>query len=258
MILDKIVEDKKLRLPHHKARVSPAEMRRLAEQTVRKNAPSFYGALAKPGISIIGEFKKSSPSLGNIKSKISLEKRIGEYNASVDAISCLTEEDHFSGNTEYLQEIRQMSPLPVIRKDFMIDEYQFYEAKAIGADAVLLIAAILDDVQMKDFYQLTEELGMDALVETHDEREMERALNLDANIIGVNNRDLRDFTIRLDTTRRLSKMMPEGKVFVAESGIAGDEDVKFLKQSRVDAFLIGRAFMEAENPRKLAEHWKAL
>ena len=111
---------------------------------------------------------------------------------------------------------------------------------------------------MKDFYQLARELGLDVLVETHDEAEMERALRLDARIIGVNNRDLRDFTIRLDTTRRLSKMVPDDKVFVAESGIVKDEDVRYLLDSRVDAFLIGRAFMEAENPKQLARHWKQL
>ena len=128
----------------------------------------------------------------------------------------------------------------------------------ICADAVLLIAAILDDAQMRDFYQLTKELEMDALVETHDEREMERALKLDAKIIGVNNRDLRDFTIHLETTKRLSAMVPKDKVFVAESGIVRDEDVMFLKQCGVDAFLIGRAFMEADNPRHLARRWKSL
>ncbi len=258
MILDKIVEDKKLRLPQHKAKVSEKEMRRLAEEHRRTNAPSFSQALAKPGLSIIGEVKKASPSLGSIQSKIGLMDRIKEYNASVDAISCLTEEDHFGGTADYLKEIRTMSPLPILRKDFMIDEYQFYEARVLGADAVLLIAAILDDAQMREFCQLTEELGMDALVETHDERELERALKADAEIIGVNNRDLRDFTIRLDTARRLSAMVPQGKIFVAESGITGDEDIKFLKKSRVDAVLIGRAFMEAECPGKLAEHWKSL
>lgn len=260
MILDKIVEDKKARLPEHKANISENEMRRLAEETIRSKEehPSFYQALAKPGISIIGEFKKASPSLGRIESKMDLAERIDEYNESVDAISCLTEERYFNGNVDYLKEIRSMSPLPIIRKDFMIDEYQFYEAKAIGADAVLLIAAILDDAQMRDFYQLTQELRMDALVETHDEREMERALKLDAKIIGINNRDLRDFTIRLETTRQLSAMVPKDKVFVAESGIVGDEDVKFLMECRVDAFLIGRALMEADHPRELARRWKSL
>ena len=262
MILDEIVADKKKRLPQHKANISEQKMRQMAEEMIKKQPVekkgknAFYQALAKPGISIIGEFKKASPSLGTIESKINLIDRIEEYNASVDAISCLTEEDHFHGSVDYLKEIRKMSPLPIIRKDFMIEEYQFYEAKVIGADAILLIAAILDDVQLKDFYDLATELGLDALVETHDEREMERALKLDAEIIGVNNRDLRDFTIRLDTTRRLSKMVPQDKVFVAESGIVTDDDVRFLKESRVDAFLIGRAFMEAENPRELALRWK--
>ncbi|MGN0350099.1 MAG: indole-3-glycerol phosphate synthase TrpC [Roseburia sp.] len=257
MILDQIVEDKKMRLPEHKARISEAEMRRLAEAYQGKQH-SFLEALQKPGISIIGEFKQASPSLGKIKSKINLVKRIEEYNESVDAISCLTEEDHFSGNVEYLKEIREKSELPILRKDFMIEEYQFYEAKAIGADAILLIAAILDDVQMRDFYQLTKELGLHALVEVHDEAEMERALKLDAEIIGVNNRNLKDFSISLETTKRLSKMVPKGKVFVAESGIITDEDVKFLLECRVDAFLIGRALMEAEHPQEVAKRWKSL
>jgi indole-3-glycerol phosphate synthase len=157
---------------------------------------------------------------------------------------------------EYLKEIRKISNLPILRKDFMIEEYQFYEAKAIGADAILLIAAILDDVQLHDFYQLSKELELDALVEVHDEREMERALKLDADIIGVNNRNLKDFTISLETTKRLSKMVPTEKVFVAESGIMGDEDVRFLKECSVDAFLIGRALMESRHPREVAARWK--
>lgn len=257
MILDEIVADKKKRLPEHKAKISEQEMRRMAEEEKRVGA-SFFQALKKEGISIIGEFKQASPSLGKIDSKIDLTERIDEYSQSVDAISCLTEEDHFLGNAEYLKKIRKMTELPILRKDFMIDTYQFYEAKVIGAQAVLLIAAILDDAMMKDFYQLTGELGMDALVEVHDEKEMERALKLDAKIIGVNNRNLKDFTISLETTKRLSKYMPKEKVFVAESGIVSDDDVKFLKECNVDAFLIGRAFMESENPKELAKRWKSL
>lgn len=257
MILDQIVEDKKIRLPEHKKNISEYEMRELAE-SCRGERHSFAGALKKDGISIIGEFKKASPSLGKIKSKINLLDRIDEYNESVDAISCLTEEDHFDGNVEYLKQIRGISSLPILRKDFMIDPYQFYEAKAIGADAILLIAAILDDAQMKDFYQLSKELGLDALVEVHDEEEMERALKLDADIIGVNNRNLRDFSIDLRTTKRLGQVVPEDKVFVAESGILTDMDVRFLKECKVDAFLIGRALMEAEHPKQVARRWKAL
>ena len=218
----------------------------------------FYNNLRKPGISIIGEFKKASPSLGNITSKIHLMDRIEEYNASVDAISCLTEEDYFHGNVDYLKQIREKSKLPILRKDFMIEEYQFYEAKAIGADAVLLIAAILDDAQLRDFYQLARELGLDVLVETHDEAEMERALKINPRILGVNNRNLKDFTISLENTRRLRPYVPADKVFVAESGIMGDEDVQFLNSCGVDAFLIGRAFMEAEDPKTVAQHWKQI
>lgn len=257
MILDKIVADKKVRLREQKRRLPLEEVIRQAKDVKRKEH-LFYQALEKDGISIIGEFKQASPSLGAIKSKIDLTKRMEEYNASVDAISCLTEEDHFAGNAAYLEKIRTMTTLPILRKDFMIDEYQFYEAKAIGADAVLFIAAILEEGQMQEFYQLARELKLDVLVEVHDEYEMERALKMDAKIIGVNNRNLYDFTISLETTKQLSAMVPEDKVFVSESGIIEDKDVIFLKKCRVDAFLIGRAFMESENPKELAKRWKSL
>lgn len=261
MILDVIVEDKKKRLPEHKAAISEAEMIKLAEEAVKSGSRPenlFYNNLKKDGISIIGEFKKASPSLGKITEKVNLMDRIDDYNASVDAISCLTEQDHFNGSVDYLKQIRAKSELPIIRKDFMIDEYQFYEAKVIGADAVLLITAILDDAQMKDFYQLSRELKLDVLVETHDEEEIERALKIDPRIIGVNNRNLKDFSISLKNTERLRKYIPQDKVFVAESGIMNDDDVRFLKQVGVDGFLIGRAFMESENPRELAKSWKSM
>ena len=258
MILDKIVEDKKARLIEHKNEISLTEMKKLSAETEKKSDRSFYDNLKKDGISIIGEFKKASPSLGKIESKINLTERIDEYNSSADAISCLTEEDQFCGNVDYLKQIRSITELPIIRKDFMIDEYQFYEAKVIGADAVLLITAILDDVQMKDFYQLSAELGLDVLVETHDEHEIERAMKIDPQIIGVNNRNLNDFSISLDTSGRLKKYIPDDKVFVAESGIMTDEDVLYLKQIGADGFLIGRAFMEADNPGELARRWKEM
>lgn len=262
MILNQIVEDKKKRLPLEKARISEGEMRHLAEEKLKNPGEeamacaTFYENLKKPGLSIIGEFKKASPSLGKISAKIDLTERIQEYNEAVDAISCLTEEDHFFGNTDYLRQIRSKSQLPILRKDFMIEPYQFYEAKVIGADAVLLITAILDDVQMHDFYQLARELQLDVLVETHDEYEVERALRIDPRIIGVNNRNLKDFSISLENTKRLRPYVPQDKVFIAESGIMGDEDVAFLHEAGVDGFLIGRAFMESENPRALAKHWK--
>ena len=293
MILDQIVEDKKRRLPAHKARYSFETVRREAEEkaAIEEKAAadaqaaggagasarcpdteagagggalssgareSFFAALKKPGLSIIGEFKQASPSLGNIKKTMELPERIAAYNTAVDAISCLTEEDHFHGNIDYFREIRSISTLPMIRKDFMIDEYQFYEAKMIGADAILLITAILDQAQMKAFYQLTRELNMCALVETHDAHEVERALDTGARIIGVNNRDLRDFTIRLETTRNLRPLVPEECCFVAESGITNDEELRFVKDCGIDAVLVGRAFMETDDPGSMARHWKAV
>ncbi len=257
MILDVIVEDKKKRLEECKKRICEADMRRLAERC-QGESHSFYEALEKEGISIIGEFKKASPSLGGIKSKLSFSARLEAYNESVDAISCLTEEDHFHGSVDDLKEIRKRSDLPILRKDFMIEPYQFYEAKAIGADAVLLIAAILDDAKLLDFYQLSRELGLDALVETHDEREVERALKIDAEIIGVNNRNLKDFSISLETAARLAREIPDEKVLVAESGILTKEDAAFLKAGGADALLIGRALMEAEDPRQAVRAWKEI
>ena len=255
MILDEIVESKKKRLPQHKALISDAKMKELAFKSTRRSF-SFYDALAKDGLSIIGEFKKASPSMGVINSKIELTDRIDQYNNSVDAISVLTEEDHFNGGVDYLKQVREISNLPIIRKDFIIEEYQVYEAKVIGADCILLIAAILDDATFKKLYDLAYSLGMDVLCEVHDEEEMQRMLKLDVKIIGINNRNLKTFEIELETTRRLAGMVPDDKVLVSESGVTEDEHIKLLKQSNVDALLIGRAFMESENPRELATHWK--
>lgn len=257
MILDDIVKDKRKRLIEAKRQVSPEEMRRRALAETRTPV-SFYEALAKPGLSIIGEFKKASPSLGKIPQTMELTDRISEYNESVDAISCLTEEDHFLGSADYLRQIRAISPLPILRKDFTVDEYQIYEARVIGADAILLIAAILDDADLRRFYELAASLGLDALVEVHNEEEMERALALSPRILGVNNRNLKDFSISLETTRRLAAMVPAGQVLIAESGIMGDEDVAYLGDCGISGFLIGRAFMESENPRTLARHWKSV
>lgn len=257
MILDEIVADKKKRLAEHKLRISEDEMKELAAACERESI-SFYQALAKDGLSIIGEFKKASPSHGEMDNKIELADRIDKYNASVDAISCLTEEDHFLGNVEYFKQIRQITKLPMIRKDFIIDPYQIFEAKVIGADCILLIAAILNDRELKLFYELAYALGMDALVEVHDEKEMMRAVGLDAKIIGVNNRNLKDFTIDLHTTKRLAQMLPKETILVSESGVEKDEDIVFLKQTGVDALLIGTVFMEAEEPEMLAKKWKEL
>ena len=265
-ILEEIAVKTRERIAQEKRQV-PQEVllekikeRESLEQSGEKKRPvrTFLEALQKPGMSYICEVKKASPSKGLIAPDFPYTAIAKEYEDSgASAISCLTEEDHFDGNVDYLKKIRTITELPILRKDFMIDPYQFYEAKAIGADAVLLIAAILDDAQMKDFYQLSKELELDALVEVHDEKELERAMKIDADIIGVNNRNLKDFTISLDTTVQLSKLVPEDKVLVAESGILQDADVELLKECGVDAFLIGRALMEAEHPKEVAKRWKA-
>ena len=255
MILDDIVAAKKKRLPEHKAVISEEQMKCEALESKRVSY-SFYDALAKKGLSIIGEFKKASPSHGKMDSKVDLTERIDQYNIAVDAISCLTEEDYFNGGTEYLKSIRQMSQLPIIRKDFIIEEYQVYEAKVIGADAILLIAAILDDDTFRKLYDLAYSLGLDVLCEVHDEEEMKRMIALGVKIIGINNRNLKTFEVSLDTTRRLCTMAPEETVLVSESGVSTDEDIEVLKTSGADALLIGTAFMESENPEKLALHWK--
>lgn len=255
MILDEIVEAKKKQLILDKENISEEKMKELAGLCERESI-SFYEALKKPGLSIIGEFKKASPSHGRMDNKIELTDRIDQYNEAVDAISCLTEEKYFLGGVSYFKQIREMTPLPMIRKDFMIDPYQIFEAKVIGADCILLIAAILTDRELKMFYELAYALGMDVLVEVHDETEMMRAVGLDAKIIGVNNRNLKDFTIDLNTTKRLKEMVPEGTVLVSESGVSGDADVEFLKEAGVDALLIGTVFMEAEEPVELGRRWK--
>jgi indole-3-glycerol phosphate synthase len=264
MILDDIVKDKRKRLIEQKKEISFEEMKKKALNT-KYSPKDFYNVLSKEGLSIIGEFKQASPSMGTITQKIDLSHRIEQYNASVDAISVLTEEDHFNGSIEYLKKIRSISKLPIIRKDFIIDEYQIYEAKVINADCILLIVAILTDEELKKLYTLAYSLGLDVLVETHSEEEMSRALKLGAKIIGINNRDLTDFTIKLSTTKRLSAYMKESlcqmkmsekPILVSESGVANTDDVRFLKECNVDALLIGRTFMEAENPCGLSNSFK--
>ncbi len=255
MILEEIVEAKKKQLILDKKNIPEEKMKELAVHCDRESV-SFYEALKKPGLSIIGEFKKASPSHGKMDNKIELANRIDQYNEAVDAISCLTEEKYFLGGVSYFKQIREMTPLPMIRKDFIIDPYQIFEAKVIGADCILLIAAILTDRELKMFYELAYALGMDVLVEVHDETEMMRAVGLDAKIIGVNNRNLKDFTIDLNTTKRLKEMVPEETVLVSESGVSGDADVAFLKEVGVDALLIGTVFMEAEEPVELGRRWK--
>ncbi|MGN0599506.1 MAG: indole-3-glycerol phosphate synthase TrpC [Oscillospiraceae bacterium] len=248
MILDDIIEKRILQLDREKAAADLETVKKAAEKSDRIPI-SFKEALAKPNrLSVISEVKKASPSKGLIQPDFDPVKIAKEYEANgADAVSCLTEEHFFMGCSEYFKAIRKEIALSMIRKDFIIDEYQIYEAKLMGADAILLIAAVLDDEKLKRFKAITDSLGMDILAETHDEKELERVLALDFDIIGINNRNLKTFEVTLETTARLSEMIPEGKVVVSESGIKDNADMKTVRSYGADAVLIGETLMRSGN-----------
>ncbi len=212
----------------------------------------FYRNLAKPGLSLICELKKASPSKGLISEDFPFEKIAKEYEAAgASAISCLTEPKWFKGDIEYLKTVAKEVEIPVLRKDFIVDPCQIEEAALAGASAILLIAAILNDEEIKIFYDLARGLGLGVLAEAHDEKEMERMLKAGCRIVGVNNRDLRDFTIKLETTERLAKLVPEDRILVSESGMMSPDVVKRMRQAGADAVLIGEMLMKAGNRTKL-------
>ena len=212
--------------------------------------PDFLSALKKDGMSYICEVKKASPSKGLIAPDFPYLDIAKEYEeAGASAISCLTEPYWFMGSDKYVEEITSQVNIPVLRKDFTVNEYMIYQARAIGTSAVLLICAILDDVQLKDYLQLTHELGMNALVEAHDENEVLRALDAGGNIIGVNNRDLRTFTVDTGNSIRLRNLAPADKVFVSESGIKTSADIKALYDNGVNAVLIGETLMRSTDKK---------
>ncbi len=248
MILDEIVEKRKIQLEREKAAADIETVKKAAERLDRQ-CISFKNALAKPDrLSVISEVKKASPSKGLIQSNFDPVKIAKEYETcGADAVSCLTEEHYFQGSSEYFKAIRQAIGLPMIRKDFIIDEYQIYEARLMGADAILLIAAVLDDEKLKRFGDTAHSLGLDILAETHDESELERVLALDFDIIGINNRNLKTFEVKLETTARLAGMIPEGKVIVSESGIRDNTDMKTVRSYGADAVLIGETLMRSGN-----------
>lgn len=249
-ILDEIAEKTRERIKAEKSRNS-LEMikKRISWQEAGKKS-SFLAALQKEGMSYICEVKKASPSKGLIAPDFPYLDIAKEYEAAgASAISCLTEPFYFQGSDRYLEEITRTVSIPVLRKDFTVDEYMIYQAKAFGASAVLLICAILDDVQLRNFRQLAEELEMDALVEAHDEKEVERALSSGARIIGVNNRDLRTFQVDMGNSIRLRGLAPKDAVFVSESGIRTPEDIQRLYRNQVDAVLIGETLMRSKDKK---------
>ncbi len=198
---------------------------------------------------VIAEIKKGSPSKGTIRENFAPEEIATSYEeAGATCLSVLTDKDFFQGCEDYLIQARKEVKIPVIRKDFIVDSYQVYEARAINADCILLIVAALDDSLMKDLNDLAKELGMDVLIETHDPYEMERALKLDPQIVGINNRDLRTFDTDLQTTLSLIKEVPDSCTIVTESGIHTKDDVTLMRNNNVNCFLVGEAFMRADNP----------
>ena len=208
----------------------------------------FEEALRDPGMSFICEAKKASPSKGIIAQDFSYLEIARQYEAAgAAAISCLTEPYWFLGSDEYLREIAQEVSIPVLRKDFVVDEYMIYEAKALGAAAVLLIVAILDDEQLRSYVDLAHELGMSALVEAYSEDEIPRALAVGARVVGVNNRDLRSFSVDFGNSIRLRELVGPDRIYVSESGVSCREDVARLEAAGVDAVLIGETLMRAED-----------
>lgn len=216
---------------------------------------AFEQALRKEGVSFICECKKASPSKGLIAPNFPYLEIAKEYEAAgADCISVLTEPKWFLGNDEYLKKIAESVLIPCLRKDFTVNEYQIYQAKVLGASAVLLICSILTEDQMKDYIRICDELGLSALVEVHDEQEVQTALNTGARIIGVNNRNLKDFSVDTDNSRRLRELIPPNVLFVSESGVRTAEDVSTLRKIGADAVLIGETLMRASDKRaKLAE-----
>lgn len=261
-ILEEIAAKTKARIAEEKRQVPPEKLqesireREALERSGEKKRPArtFLEALQKPGMSYICEVKKASPSKGLIAPDFPYTSIAREYeNAGASAISCLTEPYWFLGADRYLEEIAEQVTIPVLRKDFTVDPYMIAQARVLGASAVLLICAILDDAQLRDYRQYAEALGMDALVEAHDEAEVHRAVNSGARIIGVNNRDLRTFTVDVKNSIRLRALAPSEVVFVSESGIKTSKDIEALYTNQVDAVLIGETLMRSRDKRNMLE-----
>ncbi len=211
---------------------------------------AFENALKKPGLSFICECKKASPSKGLIAPDFPYVRIAGEYEeAGADCISVLTEPKWFLGSDRYLREIADAVKIPCLRKDFTVDEYMIYEAKVLGASAVLLICSILEEEQMAEYIGLSDELGLSVLAETHDETEVEMALEAGARVIGVNNRNLRDFSVDTANSTRLRKLIPQDVLFVSESGVGSAEDVAALSEIGADAVLVGETLMRAADKK---------
>ena len=243
-VLSEIISRKRKRVADAKERVPFPELRH------RENPHALRAALRAEGINIIAEFKRRSPSKGIIREDANLSQIVDSYKkGGAVGISVLTEEDYFDGSLDDLRTVKTTVDLPVLRKDFVFDEYQVYESAAAGADAILLIVAALDDETLSSLRRVAEdELGMDALVEVHTTEEMKRAVASGATLIGVNNRDLRTFEVSLDTSLSLAREAPSEALLISESGLRSPDDLRRLHDARYNAFLIGETLMRSDNP----------
>ena len=259
-ILERIAADKRIQIAEEKKNIPLEKMREMAFATKGKLADfAFEEALKKEEVSFICEVKKASPSKGVIAEVFPYVEIAKEYEkAGADCLSVLTEEKYFLGCDRYLQEIREVVNLPILRKDFTVDIYQIYQAKVIGADAVLLICALLDTDFMKECIKICDELGLTALVEAHDEEEIRQAVLAGARVIGVNNRNLKDFTVDIHNSTGLREYAPKGTLFVAESGIQTREDVKAFEEERVNAVLIGETLMRSADKKQKLDELKGM
>lgn len=256
MILDELAAGTRERVERQKREIPLAAMREQAEAMVKAGDTEFpfEKALRQDGLSFICEVKKASPSKGVIAADFPYLRIAKEYEeAGAAAISVLTEPERFLGQDRYLKEIAEQVQIPVLRKDFTVDEYMIYQAKVLGASAVLLICSILSREQLKEYQELSDRLGLSALVEAHTEKELSQALEAGARIVGVNNRNLKDFTVDVMNSVRLRPLAPSSVVFVSESGIRTPEDTRRLYENGTDAVLIGETFMRSPNKKEMLD-----
>ena len=245
-ILQTIAAHARTRVAADRAKISLEELKALCQEAGPGQGEQFVSALNRPGLSFLCEIKKASPSKGLISPDFPYLDIARAYEAAgADGVSCLTEPKWFLGSDDIFRQVRRTISLPMLRKDFTVDEYQIYQARLMGANAVLLIVSLLDGETLKGYLDLCRSLGLAALVETHDGQEVDAALNAGAEIIGVNNRNLKDFSVDFSNAARLRDRIPPGVLYVAESGLTGPEDAAALKQLGADAALVGEALVRA-------------
>jgi len=250
-ILKKIVKRKYEEIAKSEAIKSIGELKQQASEAspVRPFVATMQANLADNRSAVIAEIKKASPSKGVMRQNFVPAEIAKSYQkAGASCLSVLTDKDFFQGCEAYLQQARAACDLPVIRKDFILEPYQVYQARAMGADCILLIVAILDDERLQNLYELAGQLGMDVLIEAHDKEELLRSLPLGATLVGINNRNLRNFTTRLETTIDLLPLIPDDRIVVTESGIHSIDDVQQMRSHNINSFLVGEAFMRVDDP----------